>query len=92
MYNVYYIAQYARNADKSYNNDKNFSQAPAIFNENDRRITMHPYLEEISDIDEIHETITYKMFLVLFWTDSRVVLNRDMLNTTGFIPVSLELG
>ena len=52
---------------------------------------MHPYLEEIAEINEIQNTITYKMFLVLYWTDSRIVLRRDV-NSSAFIPTSLELG
>ena len=66
-------------------------QAPALFNENDREITMYPYLEEISDIDEIQQTISYKMFLILFWTDSRIILRDDVISNE-FIPTSLELG
>ena len=52
---------------------------------------MYPYLEEISDIDEIQQTISYKMFLILFWTDSRIILREDV-SSNEFIPTSLELG
>ena len=65
-------------------------QAPAMFNKKDNEIMLFPYLEEISDIDEIQETISYKMFLVLFWTDSRIVL-RDDITSSEFVPTSLEL-
>ena len=67
-------------------------QAPALYNKNDRDIILHPAIEEVSDIDEIHHTVTYKMFLVLFWTDSRVVLRSDLVNTSAFVPTSLALG
>ena len=61
-----------------------------MFNKKDNEIMLFPYLEEISDIDEIQETISYKMFLVLFWTDSRIVL-RDDITSSEFVPTSLEL-
>ena len=62
-----------------------------MFNENESEITVYPYLEEISDIDEIQHTITYWMFLILIWTDSRIIL-RDDVTSHQFIPTSLELG
>ena len=62
-----------------------------MFNENEREITVYPYLEEISDIDEIHHTITYFMILILIWTDSRIIL-RDDVTSHHFLPTSLELG
>ena len=61
-----------------------------MFNKKDNEIMLFPYLEEISDINEIQETISYKMFLVLFWTDSRIVL-RDDITSSEFVPTSLEL-
>ena len=62
-----------------------------MFNENNREIKMYPYLEEISDIDEMQQTISYWMILILFWTDSRIIL-RDDITSHEFIPTSLELG
>ena len=66
-------------------------QPPSVFNISENVITFEPLDIKIVDIDEKTNTITYKMFLVIFWTDSRIVLRDDIADDDTFNPTSLKV-
>ena len=54
-------------------------------------VIIWPALQEIVQIDIRAHSITFKMYFHVFWTDSRIILNEDHVNSDNYKTVNIDL-
>ena len=56
----------------------------------DKEVSVRPYITDIEDID-ISGSISYKLYFRVHWRDSRIRVREDLVNTTKWHPLDLEV-
>ena len=72
---------------------KNYAKeiAPSLFNFKDREVAIYLDLQEIEDIDIIEGSVSYKLYLLIYWTDSRIVIRKDLVTNQTWNNLDLEV-
>ena len=65
------------------------AEAPSIYNSSDKIVLMNPFLKEIPQINMKENYITFKFYLNIKWTDSRLIFSKET-NSRGWIPLDLD--
>ena len=65
--------------------------APSVYNIKNREVVIDPSIFEIGDLDVIGNTIAYRIWIDITWVDTRILVRKDLINTTGWNKLDLRI-